>query len=61
MKRCVLIAQMMNIYMVKLIWSKEGQITSKRAREEQHGLNKEYMFGKTATKSETKKLELDIY
>ena len=53
--------QMMNNYMVKLIWSKEGQITSKRAREEQHGLNKEYMFGKTATKSETKKLELDIY
>ena len=27
--------QMMNNYMVKLIWSKEGQITSKRAREEQ--------------------------
>ena len=53
-------AQMMNIYMVKLIWSKEGQINSKRAREEQHGLDKEYMFGKTATKSEIKKLELDI-
>ena len=50
-------SQMMNIYMVKLIWSKEGQINSKRAREEQHGLDKEYMFDK---KSEIKKLELDI-
>ena len=53
-------AQMMNICMVKLIWSKEGEINSKRAWEEHHGLDMENMLGKTSTKSEIKYLELDI-
>ena len=51
--------QMMNICMVKLIWSKEGEINSKRAWEEHHGLDMENMLGKTSTKSEIKNLELD--